>query len=130
MNLWKVRCEGAGVWVAFSSSRNIKRWFSTHAEAVAYADRMARTVEIVLPRPTENFLATHRSHIAEWLPLGDEPENPVVWTFVGDGRIYIKRIEPGDLTLGDLTPGEARKVALALLAAANRAEQEQPDGHV
>lgn len=96
------------------------RAFRTHAEALAYADRMARKVQVTLPRPTEKFLAAYRSHIAEWLPLGDEPENPVVWTFVGAGHIYIQRIEPGDFK-----PHEARKVALALLAAANCAEEEQ-----
>ena len=93
--------------------------FATHAEALAYADKMARTVEVMLPRPTEKFLATYRSYVAEWLPLGDEPENPVVWTFIGDGCVHLHRVGSGDLT-----PGETRKVALALLAAANCAEQE------
>lgn len=127
MNLWKVESK---VYVSVRKWSVLKKswrgWllyragFNTHAEALAYADRMARKVQVTLPRPTEKFLATHRSHIAEWLPLGDEPENPVVWTFVGAGHIYIQRIEPGDFK-----PHEARKVALALLAAANCAEEEQ-----
>lgn len=63
--------------------------------------------------------------MAEWLPLGTGLENPIVWTAAGAGRVMIQRIEPGELT-----PEGTRKVALALLAAANYTEQEQTDGHV
>lgn len=58
--------------------------------------------------------------MAEWLPLGTGLENPIVWTAAGAGRVMIQRIEPGELT-----PEGTRKVALALLAAANYAEEEQ-----
>lgn len=43
--------------------RSPKYCFPTHAEAVAYADRMARTVEVVLPRLIENVLTTKQSRV-------------------------------------------------------------------
>jgi len=52
-----------------------------------------------------------------WLPGG--PDGPSVWT-ARHGLIMVQRVEPGDLT-----PDEARKFALALLAAANHAEEEE-----
>lgn len=51
-----------------------------------------------------------------WIPGG--PHGPSVWTAPGS-PIMVQRIEPGDLT-----PDEARGVALALLAAAQYAEEE------
>lgn len=50
-----------------------------------------------------------------WLPCG--PDGPSVWT-APHGQIMVQRIEPGELT-----PGEARGVAYALLAAADAAEE-------
>lgn len=52
-----------------------------------------------------------------WIPGG--PHGPSVWTAPGS-PIMVQRIEPGDLT-----PGEARDVAYALLAAANYSEENQ-----
>lgn len=49
-----------------------------------------------------------------WLPGG--PYGPSVWT-APDSTVMAQRIEPGDLT-----PDEARGIALALLAAADYAE--------
>lgn len=76
------------------------------------------------PEP-DNHGKSGQYHMAEWLPLGTGLENPIVWTAAGAGRVMIQRIEPGELT-----PEETRKVALALLAAANYTEQEQPSGNV
>lgn len=76
------------------------------------------------PEPDEHG-KSGQFHMAEWLPLGTGLENPIVWTAAGAGRVMIQRIEPGELN-----PNETRKVALALLAAANYAEQEQPSGNV
>lgn len=50
-----------------------------------------------------------------WIPGG--PHGPSVWT-APNSRIMVQRLEPGDLT-----PDEARGVALALLAAAQYAEE-------
>lgn len=72
-----------------------------------------------LPQPDELGISG-KYDMAEWLPLGTGLENPIVWTAFGAGRVMIQRIEPGQLT-----PGEAREVAHALLAAANYAEQEK-----
>lgn len=49
-----------------------------------------------------------------WLPGG--PSGPSVWT-APDGTVMVQRIEPGNLT-----PGEAREVAYAMLAAADHSE--------
>lgn len=76
------------------------------------------------PEPDEQG-KSGQFHMAEWLPLGTGLENPIVWTAAGAGRVMIQRIEPGELT-----PEGTRKVALALLAAANYAEEEQPNGNV
>lgn len=50
-----------------------------------------------------------------WLPGG--PDGPSVWTVLY-GPIMVQRVEPGDLT-----SDEARKLAYALLAAADYAEK-------
>lgn len=52
-----------------------------------------------------------------WLPGG--PDDPSVWTVLY-GPIMVQRVEPGDLT-----SDEARKLAYALLAAANYSEGNQ-----
>ncbi|KGM18159.1 hypothetical protein MA47_09775 [Corynebacterium auriscanis] len=59
------------------------------------------------------------SDITEWLPLEPSWDKPNVWITPG-GRIMTQNVDPGNYT-----PHEARKVALALLAAANHAEQGQ-----
>lgn len=48
----------------------------------------------------------------------DAQDRPVVWTAPG-GRVMIQRIEPGDLT-----PAQARTLALNILAAADYTEGE------
>lgn len=58
MNRWKVESVDYGdfrLWFVFQRSENNKWWqqeadFNTHAEAIAYADRTARTVHIEIPR--------------------------------------------------------------------------------
>ena len=54
---WKVRwsgINGSGMWIASTEigAFHYER-FSTHKEALAYADRMARTVTVLLPRTSE-----------------------------------------------------------------------------
>lgn len=83
------------------------------AQDLADADLLAPD----LPEPDEHG-KSGQFHMAEWLPLGTGLENPIVWTAAGAGRVMIQRIEPGELN-----PNETHKVALALLAAANYAEQ-------
>lgn len=50
MPRWKVTLNGAGGWQVFGIDGRCAARFHTHAEAVAYAHRMARTREVVLPR--------------------------------------------------------------------------------
>lgn len=60
MSRWKVRREWRDTldsysWVAIWPSGLSGDVFSTWREAQDYADRMVRTVEVVLPRPTRTF---------------------------------------------------------------------------
>lgn len=47
------------------------------------------------------------------------PQDSTVWTAIG-GRVMVQRVEPGNFT-----PGEARSLAYALLAAAKHAEEQK-----
>lgn len=110
MSKWRVRIEGAGGWAVFNPDRGSKRWFSTHAEALAYADQQARTRKIVLPRQP--------------LPLslpGPENNEPVLVTSAGDGFVYLTNQNDGDMVV--LYKHELRPLALALLAHAERIEK-------
>lgn len=81
-----------------------------HYLASALADAGLLAPE--LPEPSNPGIFVPNG--AGWLPGG--PDGPSVWT-APHGRIMVQRIEPGELT-----PDEARELALALLAAAERAE--------
>ena len=86
--VWKDR----GDWVV-SSPEYAERGFRTHAEAVAYADRMARTREVVLPRPQLNEDGKVEFDFTEWAGLDYWPE----WT---DGAIYDRRTGPNKPAFG------------------------------
>ena len=68
-----------------------------------------------LPEPNDPGIFALNSK--GWLPGG--PDGPSVWTVIY-GPIMVQRVEPGDLT-----SDEARKLAYALLAAANYSEGNQ-----
>ena len=78
--------------------------FPTWREAQDYADRMARTREVVLPR--------------QQLPLslpGLEEDEPVFVTYdIEDGSVYLIDQDDGDMVV--LYKHELRPLALALLA--------------
>ena len=80
------------------------RAFRTWREAMDYADRMARTREVVLPR--------------QQLPLslpGLEEDEPVFVTYdIEDGCVYLTDQDDGDMIV--LYPHELRPLALVLLA--------------
>lgn len=65
-------CEGDR-WVVTASPIGIPSGiFATHAEAMDYADKLARTVEVTLPRPEpgaerDKFVAYHCKNLAEQL---------------------------------------------------------------
>lgn len=91
---WCVEREGCGG-AAF---------FRTWWEAQDYADRQARTREVVLPR--------------KQLPLslpGEEGDEPIFVTYdIEDGCVYLTDQDDGDMIV--LYPHEVRTLALALLA--------------
>ena len=97
------------------------RRFVAHAEALAYADRMARTREVVLPRPQFNEDGKIEFDFTEWAGLDYEPA-------LGDKAVYKLRTGPGP-RFGErdvLIPREHwRPLAAALWALA---EQEKPCG--
>ena len=69
MNRWKVESTDYGdfrLWFVFERARHGMWWcqrgeFNTHTEALAHADKMARTVEVVLPRTSGVFQLTNGS---------------------------------------------------------------------
>lgn len=102
--VWKDR----GDWIV-SSPEHDTRGFPTWAEALAYADRMARTREIELPRFAEN-----NAIVPGALGLSLEPGRTWngarnAWVKDGAGMVYVASY--------DLRP-----LALALLALAEREE--------
>ena len=94
-------------WCAFHDDdivEEIHRHFPTHAEALAYADRMARTREYVLPRVA---------------PQG-EVSVSATW-YCDQGAIHYIN-SAWQVVQG--TPAELRPLALALLALAEQEEHE------
>ena len=106
MSRWKV--EAGFWWVAMQvdeRGREIPgtaKRFPTHAEALAYADKRARTREVVLPRDT--------ARPSEHLEIG-----PMYW-----GGAVVTTVDDGASLL--LNQKEIRPLALALLAHAERME--------
>ena len=107
MSRWKV--EAGFWWVAMQvdeQGREIPgtaKRFPTHAEALAYADKRARTREVVLPRDT--------ARPSEHLEIG-----PMYW-----GGAVVTTVDDGARLL--LNQKEIRPLALALLAHAERMEE-------
>lgn len=85
------------------------RAFRTHAEALAYADRMARTVEVTLPRIGSQFICKQRA-----TPSYDD----ITVTKVNSTNYQIRYAEDmGEDGRGiDMLADELQPVALALLA--------------
>lgn len=118
MSRWKVykdiwfRCT----WVAVNTDTSEFERFSTHAEALDYADRMARTREYVLPRPQLNEDGKVEFDFTEWSGLDYTPEWP-------DGATYDRRTGPNKPPFGASVwiPREHWKpLALALAALAEQ----------
>lgn len=118
MSRWRV-WKDRGDWIV-SSPAHEERCFPTWAEAQDYADRMARTVEVVLPCPDKDGeIVTTDEHIAWENTEFESNFASVAWIE-----------EPGTIGLstasGDhyMTTDGARSIATALLALAALAEQE------
>lgn len=114
---WRVRfdpCptfEGMEYWAVYAPSGllAIER-FRTWREALDYADRMARTREVVLPRQP--------------LPLslpGDEGDKPITVTQDEWGFVFLT--DEGDGEMVVLSPHELRPLAGTLFALAEQEEQ-------
>lgn len=115
---WRV-WKDQGDWFVISPEY-AERHFPTHAEALAYADRMARTREYVLPRPSaDGYITTtdeqialegtgydHYTHTYAWI---EEPGT--IGLAIGDSNHYM-------------TAEGAHSIALALAALAEQEEHE------
>ncbi len=112
MSRWTVYKAGRYAWTAHREGELPGELLRTWREALAYADRMARTREVVLPRPDKNgYIDTADEQIA-W--EGTELESNV------KTAAWIE--EPGTicLAIGDcdhyMTADGAHSIALALAA--------------
>lgn len=92
--------------------------YATYSEAIACADRMARTVEVTLPRIGSQFTCKQRA-----TPSYDD----ITLTRVNPTNYQIRYAE--DMGVDgrgiDMLADELKPLALALLAAANYTEEEQ-----
>lgn len=110
MSNWRVWRDPWDVWcVQEKGARDDDfAWFRTWCEAMDYADRMARTVEVVLPRvhalPTGRHTVHRNGLIVEYVRSRSQPQLPPSCVVV--------------------EPEERRPLALALLALAEREETE------
>lgn len=100
--VWKDR----GEWVV-SSPEYAERGFRTHAEAVACADRMARTREVVLPRPNSAWFER---------PVWELGDGVTVYQSIGDQSQTIT----ADYPRIAIPNSKRREFALALLALAEQ----------
>lgn len=116
MSRWAVRKNHfVGDWSVYYDStggvsgepwKRISQWFDTWREAMDYADRMARTVEVVLPRIAGcgDRVPGAPGLKLGWEFAGGEPDAPVFWVEAeGSDVIYVQ-------------PDELRPLAAALVA--------------
>lgn len=124
MSRWAVRknvfAEGWAVYRVSPDGANgvlwtrVSQWLDTWREAMDYADRRARTVEVVLPRIAGcgDRVPGAPGLKLGWEFAGGEPDAPVFWVEAeGSDVIYVQ-------------PDELRPLALALLSLAEREEQQ------
>lgn len=113
MSRWKV-AKHYGIWYAIEHGWKRYNAFPNWAEAMAYADQRARTIEVTLPRITGDM----EDGMSSWPNLRDvglsvdhhdEPRLGQLYTMIYDGYSDIG-VEAYDL----------KPLALALLAVAHR----------
>lgn len=107
MGKWTVRRRLlSDEWFVYQAGYPQMWYFATWREAMDYADRMARTVEVVLPRthtlPTGRHTVQKDGLVIEYVRSQSQPQ-----------------IKPGHLVV---EPWERRPLALALLALAEKEE--------
>lgn len=122
MSRWTVYKAGRHAWTAHRKGDLPAELFPTWREALAYADRMARTCEVILPR-----VAPHPSY-----GYIVHPEDPWVYSWP-NGKWHLAPIGDWDghaaLLCNDfgeykIHADELRPLALALLALAEQEEHE------
>ena len=96
-------------WIVYDAGGDTRGAFLTHALAVTYADRMARTVEVTLPRIGSQFTCKQRA-----TPSYDD----ITLTRVNPTNYQIRYAEDmGEEGRGiDMLADELKPLALALLA--------------
>ncbi|WP_408925885.1 hypothetical protein ACKFRT_04390 [Corynebacterium sp. YSMAA1_1_F7] len=90
-------------WIVYDAGGDIRAAFLTHALAVTYADKMARTVEVTLPRRVGDG-----GHV-----LGAQNLRVGVAYYAGKKTIWV---EDQSLSMVDVRQNELKPLALALLA--------------
>lgn len=124
MKRLKVRRDSAEFgfwWVVQTKDWSFYKTFDTHAEALAYADRKARTREYVLPRPDKDGYITTTDEQIAW-------ENT---EFESTIKTFAWIEEPGTigLSIGNsdhyMTTDGAHSIALALAALAEQEEHRE-----
>ena len=106
MSKWNVwRTPWSGNWLVRDPDGNpVHPIHKTHAEAIAHADRMARTVEVVLPRRTALPTGRHTVH-----------RNGLIIEY--QRSCSYPKLQPSYVVV---EPEERRPLALALLALAEK----------
>lgn len=117
MSRWEVRrTRSLGDWEAWDQDELHAEYFGTWREAMDYADRMARTREVVLPRGPYEIRSKQNIY-----------EEPVkvesIKHFPGHETVAVKYTAHGVPAGFFLAPDELRPLALALLALAEQEEQ-------
>ena len=120
MSRWRVKAARSTVhnaalwWEAYDSEGKDWEAFRTHAEALAYADRKARTREYVLPRVGDaTRLAAHND-----IP-GGHPSGYHIFTSGPEYHYAVRILGPWG-SMGIYKAQDIRPLALALLAHAER----------
>lgn len=119
MSRWTVYKAGRYAWTAHREGDLPSELFPTWRMALDYADRMARTREVVLPRPNLDENEKVEFDFTEWAGLDYWPE----WA---DAAIYDRRTGPNMPAFGAtvIIPREHWKpLANALHALAEQEEQ-------
>ncbi|HAT1184792.1 hypothetical protein ACL1HT_00780 [Corynebacterium striatum] len=115
MSKWKVmggRLRGSTFWEVFNHNGRFMESFTTHAEALAYADRQARTREVVLPR------------VNGFTPIDENDLDITVFDVAGSVCISQPQLgRSGKEQIITIHTESAAEVALALLAHAERIEK-------
>lgn len=110
MNRWKVITTGYD-WAVLKLSKYgwwlYRDGFNTHTEALAYADKMARTVEVVLPGEAPTIVPAHNG-----------PQDTPWYTFTSRNEEFYSALTiwgPGG-EIGIFDEQDIKPLALALLA--------------